>query len=145
MRKVSHSPEETERIGAELARDLGPGSVIALRGDLGAGKTVLARGIAKGLGIDARQVISPTFTLLRTYTGGRLPLYHFDVYRLDGPEELLDIGMDDLDLEGGVMIAEWAERVEEVLPKERLDVTIAGSADDPRIIEVCKTDENPGN
>lgn len=144
MEKVSHSPEETERIGAELARGLAPGSVIALKGDLGAGKTVFARGIARGLGIDAGRVKSPTYTLLRMYTGGRLPLYHFDVYRLDSPGELLDIGIDDLALEEGVTIAEWAERVEEILPEERIEVTICGSADDPRTIEVRRQHENPG-
>lgn len=142
MKRVSHSPEETELIGMEIARQLGPGSAVALKGELGAGKTVLARGIARGLGIDGRRVSSPTFTLLRIYTGGRLPLYHFDVYRLKSREEFYDLGIDDLDLEDGVMITEWAEYVAELLPSDCIEITIAGSADEPRHIEIRQGDES---
>ena len=104
------SETETEALGARLARCLTPGTVIALYGDLGAGKTALVRGIAQGLGAPER-VSSPTFTIVNEYIGGRLPLFHFDMYRLGGADELYDIGWEDYLSRGGVCAVEWSERV----------------------------------
>lgn len=101
---------ETEAIGRELAKTLDPGAIVLLEGDLGAGKTTFVRGIAEGLGENPREVTSPTFTLIQEYRGGRLPLYHVDLYRLD-PTEVDDLGLDELTLEGGVMAVEWPDRL----------------------------------
>ena len=105
----SHSEQETAAIGRELARSLGAGDVVLLVGDLGAGKTALVRGIAEGLGVDPNEVSSPTFTLVQEYSGGRLPLYHVDLYRLNDPREIDDLGLDEI-AEDGVLAIEWAER-----------------------------------
>ena len=124
MQFITHSPEETEKIGAALAKKLKPGTVIAYRGDLGAGKTAFTRGLARGLGyLDA--VTSPTYTIVNEYLGGRLPLFHFDMYRLEGPEDLFGIGWEDYLDRGGVCAVEWSERVEEALPEEAVTVAIA--------------------
>lgn len=133
MECTSSSVEETEKLAAQLAKELKPGDFVALQGDLGAGKTAFARGLARGLGVK-KPVLSPSFTLMRMYTDGRLPVYHFDLYRLDGADELAEIGFDDYAGAGGVCIAEWADRIPEALPERRLDVFIEGSADEPRRI-----------
>ena len=112
---ISHSPEETFRAGHEEAARVRAGDVLALVGDLGAGKTQWVKGLAAGLGSDAL-VTSPTFTLIHEYGGGRLPLYHVDCYRLERPEELLAIGIDDY-LDGhGVLAIEWADKFPELIP-----------------------------
>ncbi len=116
----SHSPEETKQLGEKMAVLLQAGDIICLNGDLGAGKTAFSQGVAKGLGIDA-PVTSPTFTLINEYEG-RLPLYHFDVYRLEGPAEMEDLGYEEYFYGQGVCLIEWAQRVAEVLPRERLDI-----------------------
>lgn len=114
MEVRSNSPRETEELGRMLAEKLRPGQVIAFRGDLGAGKTAFTRGIARGLGI-TDPVTSPTYTIVNEYTGGRLPLFHFDMYRLGSADELFDIGWEDYLERGGVCVVEWSENVLEAL------------------------------
>jgi tRNA threonylcarbamoyladenosine biosynthesis protein TsaE len=112
---ISHSAEETFRAGRDAAARVRAGDVLALAGDLGAGKTQWVKGLAAGLGCDAA-VTSPTFTLIHEYAGGRLPLYHIDCYRLEGPEELLAIGLDDYMDGNGVLAIEWADKFPELMP-----------------------------
>ena len=107
---VTRSEAETVEAGRDFSRTLGPGSVVLLSGDLGAGKTAFIRGMAAGLGIDPLEVTSPTFTLIHEYRGGRLPLHHVDLYRL-APAEVDDLGLDDLTLEGGIIAIEWPDRL----------------------------------
>jgi tRNA threonylcarbamoyladenosine biosynthesis protein TsaE len=107
---VTHSQTETEAVGRELAARLTAGSVVLLFGELGAGKTALVRGLAEGLGITPDEVSSPTFTLMQEYRGGRLPLIHVDLYRLDDPREIDDLGLEELG-EGAVLAIEWAEKL----------------------------------
>ena len=114
MEFITHSPAETEQVGAALAKLLQPGTVIAYRGDLGAGKTAFTRGLAKGLGCQDG-VTSPTYTIVNEYLSGRLPLFHFDMYRLRSAEDLWDIGWEDYLERGGVCAVEWSENVEEAL------------------------------
>ncbi|MEW6573582.1 MAG: tRNA (adenosine(37)-N6)-threonylcarbamoyltransferase complex ATPase subunit type 1 TsaE [Bacillota bacterium] len=118
----SDSPEATRTIGEKVGRFLAAGDVVALYGDLGAGKTCFAQGVARGLGI-LGQVTSPTFVLLREYEG-RLPLYHFDAYRLSGPEDFAELGSEEYFSGPGVSIIEWAERVTDILPEDRLEVEL---------------------
>lgn len=119
----SNSPEETLQIGERLAADARPGDVFALSGDLGVGKTVFTKGFAKGLGI-SEPVSSPTFTILQIYEEGRLPLYHFDVYRIEEPEEMEEIGLDEYLDGNGVCLIEWAGRIAELLPRDTIVVRI---------------------
>ena len=114
MRYVTHGPEETEALGQRLAACLHPGDVIAYYGDLGAGKTAFTRGLAKGLGI-CEAVTSPTYTIVNEYLSGRMPLFHFDMYRLGSSDELFDIGWEDYLTRGGVCAVEWSENVEDAL------------------------------
>lgn len=135
MEYLSHSPEETEQLGEQLGRTLRPGSVVAYRGDLGMGKTSFTRGLARGLGCTCR-VTSPTFTIVNEYSGA-LPLFHFDMYRLDSSDELFDIGWEDYLSRGGVCAVEWSERVEDALPDDTLWVSFArGNGENDRIITV---------
>ena len=135
MEYLSHSPEETEQLGEQLGRTLRPGSVVAYRGDLGMGKTAFTRGLARGLGCTCR-VTSPTFTIVNEYSGA-LPLFHFDMYRLDSSDELFDIGWEDYLSRGGVCAVEWSERVEAALPDDTLWVSFArGTGENDRIITV---------
>ena len=136
QRFITNGPEETEALGARLARALGPGAVVAFTGDLGAGKTAFVRGLARGLGIPDR-VTSPTFTIVNEYEGGRLPLFHFDLYRLGCADELFDIGWEDYLARGGVCAVEWSERREELLEPGtgRVDLR-RGEAEDRRVITV---------
>jgi tRNA threonylcarbamoyladenosine biosynthesis protein TsaE len=106
---ISHSPAETEALGEDWGRSAQTGLVIALSGDLGSGKTQLVKGIARGLGVSAR-VHSPTFTLVNVYSGGRLPLFHLDLYRLETREQILSAGLDEYFEPAGVTVVEWAER-----------------------------------
>ncbi|MFZ5649504.1 MAG: tRNA (adenosine(37)-N6)-threonylcarbamoyltransferase complex ATPase subunit type 1 TsaE [Bacillota bacterium] len=128
----SLSPGETFRVGQNLGRLASPGDVYCLSGDLGAGKTVFARGVAAGLGVGGR-VTSPTFTLINEHRG-RLPYYHMDVYRLGGPEEMADLGYEEYFYGQGVTLLEWAELVAAVLPEDRLDISIARVGEDSREI-----------
>ena len=109
---ISHSPAETESLGESWGRDAQSGLVIALSGDLGAGKTQLVRGLARGLGVMTR-VHSPTFTLVNEYNGGRLKLFHLDLYRLETPEQLYSAGIEEFLKPDGVAVIEWAERLED--------------------------------
>ena len=136
MEHVTNSPEETEAVGAALAGRLEPGTVIAFTGDLGAGKTAFVRGLARGLGVQER-VTSPTFTIVNEYEGGRLPLFHFDMYRLGSADELFDIGWEDYLARGGVCAVEWSENVADALDDDCLRVDIRrGGGDDQRIITI---------
>ena len=114
MEFITHSPEETEAVGAALAKILPAGAVIAYEGDLGAGKTAFTRGLARGLGY-AEPVTSPTYTIVNEYLGGRLPLFHFDMYRLASADDLWDIGWEDYLERGGICAVEWSENVREAL------------------------------
>lgn len=123
MEYLSRSEAETETIGEALAKSLLPGTVLAFRGDLGMGKTAFTRGLARGLGCTDR-VTSPTFTIVNEYAG-RIPLFHFDMYRLPDEEALFDIGWDDYLARGGVCAVEWSKRVAGALPPETITVTLA--------------------
>lgn len=113
--RISHSDEETASFGRELASSAQPGDIFALIGDLGAGKTVLAGGFAEGLGVNY-PIHSPTFTIVCEYTDGRLPLYHFDVYRIEDEDELFEIGFEDYLFGDGVCLIEWADKFADILP-----------------------------
>lgn len=119
----SFSAEDTYNIGRRLGEAAQPGDVYALIGDLGVGKTVFTKGFARGLGI-TESVNSPTFTILQIYEEGRLPLYHFDVYRIEDPEEMEEVGFDDYIYGDGVSLIEWANRIEEILPENARTVRI---------------------
>lgn len=119
MTFTTHSAAETEALGERLATRLTGGEVIAYTGDLGAGKTAFTRGLARGLGITDR-VTSPTFTIVNEYEGGRLPLFHFDMYRLSSSDELYDIGWEDYLVRGGVCAVEWSEIVSDALEENEL-------------------------
>ena len=110
----TNSPEETESIGEQLASRLLPGTVIAFLGDLGAGKTAFTRGLARGLGA-ADRVTSPTYTIVNEYLGGKMPLFHFDMYRLGSSDELFDIGWEDYLERGGICAVEWSENVSDAM------------------------------
>ena len=128
------SAAETEALGRTLAAWLQPGDVVALYGGLGAGKTALTRGLARGLGIQA-PVTSPTYTIVNEYEG-RMPLFHFDLYRLDGPDDLFDIGWEDYLTRGGVCVVEWSERAAGAL-QETLTVRLEYQDDDSRQITIA--------
>ena len=119
----TNGAEETFALGKELGEQATAGAVFTLNGDLGVGKTVFAQGFAEGLGI-TEAVNSPTFTILQVYEEGRLPLYHFDVYRIEDPEEMYEVGFDDYLYGQGVCLIEWAEQVAELLPQKRTEITI---------------------
>ena len=116
MKKVAEAftPEDTFRLGFQMAEKAAPGDVIALLGDLGVGKTVFTKGFAAGLGIQ-EDISSPTFTILQLYEEGRLPLYHFDVYRISDPEEMMEVGWDDYVYGNGVCLIEWANLIEDLM------------------------------
>ena len=132
MEFITHSPEETERLGEALAALLQPGDIIAYRGDLGAGKTAFTRGLAKGLGC-REQVTSPTYTIVNEYLSGRLPLFHFDMYRLASSDELWSIGWEDYLDRGGVCAVEWSENVDDAM-ENALWVTVESLGGDDRRI-----------
>jgi len=135
MESITNCPEETEALGAQLAQTLAPGAVIAFTGDLGAGKTAFTRGLARGLGITER-ITSPTFTIVNEYESGRLPLFHFDLYRLGSSDELFDIGWEDYLSRGGVCAVEWSENVADALDSSCIRVDIRRSGADRRIITI---------
>ena len=133
----SDSPESTEAIGAQIARSLQPGDCLALYGDLGAGKTALTRGLAEGLGCDARMVSSPTYVIVQEYPG-TIPLFHLDLYRLTaGEAEFADLGVDEM-LEDGVVVIEWPARAQAALPTKRLNITIEILTPETRSITVVE-------
>jgi tRNA threonylcarbamoyladenosine biosynthesis protein TsaE len=134
MKYITNSVGETEALGARLARSLRPGNVVAFFGDLGAGKTAFVRGMAEGLGV-REPVTSPTYTIVNEYLSGSKPLFHFDLYRLSGPDDLFDIGWEDYLERGGLCAVEWSERVEEVL-EDAVRVTIRMVPDSPDSREI---------
>jgi tRNA threonylcarbamoyladenosine biosynthesis protein TsaE len=136
LRFESTSVEQTEAIAAEFSRTLAGGEVIALEGDLGAGKTQFVRGLVRGLGGDARAVSSPTFVLLNVYDAGRLTVYHLDAYRVGGAEDFEAIGFAELLEQNGVVAVEWPGRVEGLLPGRRICVRIVATGESSRQIEV---------
>ena len=134
MQYTTNSPAETEAIGAALGKILPSGTVIAYRGDLGAGKTAFTRGLARGLGC-TDLVTSPTYTIVNEYLGGRIPLFHFDMYRLRSADDLFDIGWEDYLDRGGICAVEWSENVEDAL-EDVLSVTIEKLGEDSRRITI---------
>ena len=136
MEWITHSPAETEALGARLADALDAGRVVAFTGDLGAGKTAFVSGMARALGVEER-VTSPTFTIVNEYEGGRLPLFHFDMYRLGDADELFHIGWEDYLARGGICAVEWSENVSDALEEGTLSVEICrGETDGQRMITV---------
>ena len=119
----TNSPQETKELGKKMAERAKPGDVFTLVGDLGVGKTVFTQGIAEGLGID-EPVNSPTFTIVQEYESGRMPFYHFDVYRIGDPAEMDEIGFDDYIYGDGLCLIEWADLIEEILPEKRVAIRI---------------------
>ena len=136
MERYSASERETEALGRALVERLSPGAVVAFTGDLGAGKTAFVRGMAKGLDIPQR-VTSPTFTIVNEYEGGRLPLFHFDLYRLGSSDELFDIGWEDFLRRGGICAVEWSENVADALEPDTVFIDIRrGETPDSRVITI---------
>ena len=123
LRIISKNAEDTYKLGERLGRSLFSGSIVCLTGDLGAGKTAFAQGIGKGLGV-SEHVISPTYTIINEYTSGRIPFYHFDVYRLGSSDEMYELGCDEYLYGDGATVLEWADSVEDVIPAQRLWITI---------------------
>ncbi len=119
----THDPEETFEVGRKIGMNAKPGQIYTLTGDLGVGKTVFTQGVAAGLGI-TEPVNSPTFTIIQEYEDGRLPFYHFDVYRIADLEEMEEIGYDDYFFGHGICLIEWADLIEEILPEKRIEVTV---------------------
>ncbi len=134
MEFITNSPQETEKVGAALGNILTPGTVIAYLGDLGAGKTAFTRGLARGLGA-TDMVTSPTYTIVNEYLSGRLPLFHFDMYRLASADDLWDIGWEDYLDRGGVCAVEWSENVAEALEKV-ITVRIEKTGEESRKITI---------
>ena len=133
---ITSSEGETEDLGRRLGQRLEPGAVIAFTGGLGAGKTAFVRGLARGLGITDR-VTSPTFTIVNEYEGGRLPLFHFDMYRLGSSEELFEIGWEDYLARRGVCAVEWSENVADALEEDAIRIEIGrGETDSRRVIRI---------
>lgn len=141
MEYVTHSAVETEAVGEALGSRLRAGAVVAYRGGLGMGKTAFTRGLARGLGYTGR-VTSPTFTIVNEYVGGALPLFHFDMYRLDSSDALFDIGWEDYLDRGGVCAVEWSENVADALPPDAVLVDIRpGGDDNSRVITITGGEE----
>ena len=118
-----NSPEETYELGKSLGSTANVGEIYCLNGDLGVGKTVFTKGFADGLGI-SEEVNSPTFTIIQEYKDGRIPLYHFDVYRIGDPEEMYEIGFEDYFYGGGVCLVEWSQLIEELIPEDAVQIII---------------------
>lgn len=132
--------KETEQFAREIAKLAHPGSVICLIGDLGVGKTTMTKGIAKALGV-TEQITSPTFTIVQEYETGRIPLYHFDVYRINDPDELFEMGFEEYLHGKGVSVIEWADLIPDMLPEKRIEVRIErsefpGATEDERLISL---------
>jgi len=131
---ISHSLEQTRRIGARLAALLQPGDLILLEGAFGAGKTSFTQGIARGLGVGSDYITSPTFTLINEYENGRLPLYHVDLYRLEAPDQVRDLGLLDYIEGDGVTVIEWPERAKGLLPDGFLQIILTDLTDTKRAL-----------
>ena len=140
MTKITKNETETIQIGKKLGETLDPGAIVALYGELGAGKTTFTRGIAEGLGIKMC-VQSPTFTIVNEYPG-EVPLFHFDMYRLETESELFDIGWDDYLERGGVCVVEWSEKVPNAFPPETIYVKLDDIGDNKRHLEITRNEKN---
>ncbi|MBQ6370956.1 MAG: tRNA (adenosine(37)-N6)-threonylcarbamoyltransferase complex ATPase subunit type 1 TsaE [Firmicutes bacterium] len=134
--KLLRSEQEVEAYGIRLGREARPGQVIALTGDLGAGKTTLTKAIARGLGI-SETVTSPTFTIVKEYRSGRLPLFHFDVYRIGDVEEMYELGYEEYFFGDGVCVVEWADLIDELIPEDALRISIAYGQNEEERIYTC--------
>ena len=134
MKVITNNENETYNIGIKIGKQLKAGDILSLNGDLGAGKTYLTKGIAKGLGIED-YITSPTFTILNEYEG-RIPLYHFDVYRINDVEEMYEIGFEEYLYGNGVCVIEWGNIVEEILPKNAINIKIKNLGEFSREIEI---------
>ena len=135
-RIILKNETDTRSFGARLAKEMQPGQVYALIGDLGAGKTTLAKAIARGLGV-TETLTSPTFTIVQEYDTGRLPLYHFDVYRVNDEDELFEIGLEDYFHKGGVCLIEWADLIEDLLPAGTVTIRLSyGEEEGERICSI---------
>ena len=134
MEFITNSPIETEKVGEALGKALQPGSILAYEGDLGAGKTAFTRGLARGLGA-AEQVTSPTYTIVNEYLSGRMPLFHFDMYRLTSSDDLWDIGWEDYLERGGVCAVEWSENVRDAM-EDAITVCIQKLGEETRKITI---------
>ncbi len=132
---ITESAKETRDLGERLAGKLRPGTVLLLEGDLGAGKSELTRGIARGLGVK-ETVTSPTFTILNVYESGRIPLYHFDWYRLESDEELYELGMDEYLTGDGICVVEWPERCPDAIPPGAVRIHLKALGENERSIEI---------
>ena len=139
MEFITNSPKETENVGEALGKVLQPGTVLAYEGDLGAGKTAFTRGLARGLGA-TEQVTSPTYTIVNEYLSGRIPLFHFDMYRLESSDDLWDIGWEDYLDRGGVCAVEWSENVADAM-EGAIHVSIAKLSDEERKITITGGDQ----
>lgn len=135
MRFISHSVAQTQQLGGILAQQLQPGDVLLMLGDMGVGKSVFTRGLARGLGVTG-YVTSPTFTILQVHEDGRMPLYHFDWYRLSDVEELYELSMDEYLYGEGVSVIEWPSRAEEAIPDTCLQVELIPVGDEDRVIQL---------
>ena len=134
--------KDTEKLGEKIGRHVRPGTVIALIGDLGTGKTTLTKSIARGLGV-TETVTSPTFNIIREYRSGRLPLFHFDVYRIGDPDEMFELGYEEYFYGDGVCVVEWADIIEELLPEDALVIYIdRGASDEEREYRIEGTAED---
>ncbi|MBO4243300.1 MAG: tRNA (adenosine(37)-N6)-threonylcarbamoyltransferase complex ATPase subunit type 1 TsaE [Clostridiales bacterium] len=127
------SPEQTEELGRKIGKRLKPGDVLSLDGDLGAGKTVITRGICAGMGLDPSDVQSPTFTIVNEYEG-EVPLFHFDTYRLSGEDDFLASGLDEYFYRGGVCVIEWGSVIDGLLPEDTVRIGIFGSGSERKIV-----------
>jgi len=136
MKIISHSVKETLNLGAALAKHLEPGDIICLEGELGSGKTTLTKGIAKGLGVSPAKVTSSSFILIRAHQDGRIPLFHFDLYRLKNSNEIALLGYEEYLYAEGVSVIEWAEKLNCLMPKERLMVKLAYGRQNKRMIKI---------
>jgi tRNA threonylcarbamoyladenosine biosynthesis protein TsaE len=132
---ISNSPAETEAIGRRFAQDVETGSVLALQGELGSGKTLFTKGLVAGLGSDAT-VTSPTFTIVHEYPGGGLPVYHFDFFRLEHPQSVARLGLDDYFFGDGVSVIEWADRFPEFVPAQARWILFEIKSENTRVINV---------
>ena len=135
MEWKTHSGSETAKVAAEIAKMITPGAVLCLRGEMGAGKTVFTTGLCRALGV-SDYVTSPTFTVVNEYDGNALRVYHFDMYRIEDEDELLEIGFEEYLAAGGVCVIEWPQNVEGALPRHRMEVQIAKCGECDRVITV---------
>lgn len=143
MNILSDSPGKTKKIGERLGKKLKKGDIVALIGELGSGKTCFTQGLMKGLGVKTNKITSPSFVIINEYTG-RLPVYHFDIYRLNNVREVIDLGYQEYFYGNGVTIIEWADKIEELLPKKCIRVFLRIVGEDERRISIRGRDGNKG-